>query len=158
LPRIIDSIEIKASLAKVWEIVSDLENEGEYWWGTREVKNISIEGNVINREIYQNFRNHAILQKVIVKPPKEIEIQYLNGLTKGVKYLRITSQSDDQQILEAEWIVHFTGIYFLATPFITKHVRKGTRDALRRVKIAAEGRPLEQPDAITSGNQERIPE
>jgi hypothetical protein len=158
LPRIFDSIEIKAPLNKVWEIVSDLDNEGEYWWGTREVKNISREGNVINREIYQNFRNHAILQKVIVKPPKEIEIQYLNGLTKGVKYLRITSQSDEKQTLEAEWIVHFTGIYFLATPFITRHVRKGTRDALRRVRNGAEGRPIEKPEGVASGNQEKVPE
>ncbi len=153
MPRIIESIEIGAPLNKVWEIVSDLDNEGEYWWGTREVKNISKEGDVINREIYQNFRNHAILQKVIVKPPEEIEIQYLNGLTKGVKYLRVTSQSDEKQTVEAEWIVHFTGIYFLATPFITRHVRKGTRDALRRVKDAAEGRPIAQSEGIT-GNKE----
>jgi len=137
----------------VWEIVSDLDNEREYWWGTREVKNLSKEGNVINREIYQNFRNHVILQKVIVKPQKEIEIQYLKGLTEGVKYLRITSHSNKEQTLEAEWIVHFPGTFFLATPFIARHVRRGTKDALRRVD-AAEGRRTERPQGITSGNRE----
>ncbi|HYB02844.1 MAG TPA: SRPBCC family protein [Nitrososphaerales archaeon] len=154
MPRIIESIEIKAPLSKVWEIVSDLDNEREYWWGTREVKNLSKEGNVINREVYQNFRNHAILQKAIVKPQKEIEIQYLKGLTEGVKYLRITSHSDEEQTLEAEWIVHFPGIFFLATPFIARHVWQGTKDALRRVKDAAEGRSIERAECIASGDRE----
>jgi len=153
LPRIAESIEIAAPLNKVWEIISDLDNEAEYWWGTREVKNISSEGNVINREIFQNFRNHGIMQKVILKPPKEIEIQYLKGLTEGVKYLRISSQSAETQKLEAEWCIHFTGIYFFTTPLIARHVRKGTKDALQRIKDAAEGRPVQTTQSISSNRE-----
>jgi Polyketide cyclase / dehydrase and lipid transport len=153
LPRIIESIEIAAPLNKVWEIISDLDNEAEYWWGTREVRNISREGNAIDREIFQNFRNHGIMQKVILNPPQEIEIQYLKGLTEGVKYLRISLPSAGTLKLEAEWRVHFTGIYFFATPFIARHVRKGTKDALQRIKDAAEGKPVQTTDGISSNHE-----
>ncbi len=148
-----ESVEILALRSRVWEIVSDLDNEGEYWWGTREVKNLSKEGNIINREIVQNFRSHRILQKVIIKPPELIEIDYLKGLTEGVKYLRISSLSDEQQRLEAEWVVHFPGIYFLATPILTRHIRNGTRNALQRIKDAAEGRPIQSPESISNNGE-----
>ena len=146
LPKIIETIEINASRDKVWEIISDLDNEPEYWWGTKEVRNISKEGNVIKREIKQNFRNHAISQKVFVRPPREIEIRYLKGLTEGVKFLRLEPVSDQTQILTAYWDIHFAGIYVLATPFISRHIHKGTRDALQRIKDVSEGRKIQYPE------------
>ena len=139
-------MEINASRDKVWEIISDLDNEGEYWWGTKEVRNISKEGNVIKREIYQNFRSHGIRQEVFLRPPKEIEIRYLKGLTEGVKFLRLEPVNDQTQKLAAYWDIHFSGIYFLATPFISRHVRKGTKDALQRIKDVSEGRKIQYPE------------
>jgi hypothetical protein len=149
----VESIDINAPLSRVWEIVSDLDNEPEYWWGTREIRNISREGNVVHREIYQNFRKHAILQKVLLTPQKEIEIQYLRGLTEGVKYIRVNSVAEDKQSLVTEWKIHFTGIYFFATPFIARHVRKGTKDALQRIKDVSEGRPIQHTEEIADANR-----
>jgi hypothetical protein len=146
LTKIKESIEIEAPANRVWDIISDLDNESEYWWGTKEVKNFSKEGNVIDREIYQNFRRHGIKQKVILKPKTEIEIQYLKGLTQGVKFLRLESEGENRQKLVALWNIHFSGIYWFATPFIRNHVRKGTRDALRRIKDVSEGRPIKYPE------------
>ena len=117
-----------------------------YWWGTREVRNLSKDGNVIEREIYQNFRKHGIRQKVTLRPKTEIEIQYLKGLTEGVKFLRLESTGENRQKLVALWNIHFAGIYWFATPFIQRHVRKGTRDALQRIKDVSEGRTIKYPE------------
>jgi hypothetical protein len=138
LPRIEHSIEIDASRERVWEVISDLDNEPEYWWGTKEVKNISREGNVINRDIIQNFRNHRISQKVILRPKDEVETQYLKGLTEGKKLVRVETLGEGRQKVIAEWDVHFPGIYVLMTYFISRHVRKGTVEALERIKKASE--------------------
>jgi hypothetical protein len=146
LPKIEESINIQATRDRVWEIISDLDNEADYWWGTKEIRNVSKEGNVIKREIYQNFRNHSISQEVFLRPSSEIEIRYLHGLTEGVKLLKLESLDEQNQKLRAYWDVHFTGIYWLATPFITRHVRKGTRDALRRIKDVSEGRQIQYPE------------
>jgi hypothetical protein len=146
VPKIEESINIDAPGDRAWEIISDLDNEPEYWWGTREVRNLSKDGNVVEREIYQNFRKHGIKQKVILRPKTEIEIQYLKGLTEGVKFLRLESTGENRKKLVALWNIHFTGIYWFATPFIQRHVRKGTRDALQRIKDVSEGRTIKYPE------------
>jgi hypothetical protein len=143
MPKIEHSIEIEASSDRVWNIISDLDNEAEYWWGTKEVHNISKEGNTINREIVQNFRNHRILQKVIIHPRDSIEIQYLKGLTEGTKLLKLESLSENRQRVSASWDIRFPGIYSLVSYFIKGHVDKGTTDALQRIKEAAESRQVQ---------------
>jgi len=142
----VGSIEINASRDRVWEVISDLDNEAEYWWGTKEVRNISKDGNVLNREITQNFRNHRILQRVILTPKSEIETRYLKGLTEGVRFLKQETIDENKQKVTATWDVRFPGIYILLSYFIARHIRKGTSDALARIKQASEGT---QP---TSGN------
>ena len=138
MARIENSIEINASKDKVWKIISDLDHEADYWWGTKEVKNVFREGNVLNRDIIQNFRNHKISQKVILRPKDEIETRYLKGLTEGVKLLKLESVGESKQKVTAKWDVHFPGIYVLMSYFIARHVRKGTIDALDRIKKASE--------------------
>ena len=34
-------LEIDATVDKVWEIVSDIDNEPKFWKGTKEVRNLS---------------------------------------------------------------------------------------------------------------------
>lgn len=138
MPKIEQSIEIHASKDRVWDIVSDLENEGEYWYGTKGARTISRNGNEIEREITQNFRNHRILQKAILRPKESVEIRYLKGLTEGVKMISIQSLAEDLQRVRTIWDVHFTGIYKLATPFIKRHTLNGTIHALERIKKTAE--------------------
>ena len=43
------SIEINAPIDKVWDIISDLDNEPKFWKGTKETKIISRDGNLITR-------------------------------------------------------------------------------------------------------------
>lgn len=66
-------VEINASVDKVWDIVSDIDNEPKFWKGTKEIKNISKEGNTINREITIAFRDQKCLQKIKLEPKEKIE-------------------------------------------------------------------------------------
>ncbi len=138
MPKIERTIEIHATTDRVWEIISDLENEPEYWYGTKDVRTISKEDNIINREITQNFRNHKILQKTILYPKYSVETHYLKGLTQGLKLVSIETLETNMQRLRACWDVHFPGIYWLATPMIKWHIENGTMNALERIKSAAE--------------------
>ena len=134
MPKVKESIEIDADVDRVWSVVSDLDKEPDFWWGTKEVRNISRDGNVLNREIVQNFGNNVISQKVIFRPMEEIEIQYLKGVTEGTKLLKLEKLNDDRQRITATWDIHFPGIYALISFFVTRHVKKGTIDALGRIK------------------------
>ena len=42
--------DIKAPLEKVWDVVSDIDNEPRYWRGTKSIKNISKNGNVMKEK------------------------------------------------------------------------------------------------------------
>ncbi len=132
------SIEVNSTKDKAWEIISDLEKEPEYWYGTKECRTLSVEGNVVNREITQNFRNHKILQRAVLHPKDSIEIQYLKGLTEGMKVISIKSLSDGKQLVKVRWDVRFAGIYRLMTSYIRSHTEEGTIHALERIKQAAE--------------------
>ena len=145
MPRIERSIEIHASREAVWKVISDLDSEPDYWYGTKEVRIITKSDLNVQREITQNFRNHKILQQVVLHPPDFMEISYLKGLTEGTKMMTIREISSEVQILNVAWNVHFTGIYRLATPFIKRHTALGTEHALERIKSAAEAKSKQVP-------------
>lgn len=138
MSKINESIEVDADVDRVWSVVSDLDKEPDFWWGTKEVRNISRDGNVLNRAIVQNFGNKMISQRVIFRPKEEIEIRYLKGVTEGTKLLKLEKLRDDRQRITATWDIHFSGVYGLISFFLARHVKNGTFDALGRIKQACE--------------------
>ena len=57
------SVDINASVDKVWDIISDLDSEPKFWKGTKETRIISRDGNVVTREITIAFRDSKCMQK-----------------------------------------------------------------------------------------------
>ena len=155
LPRIERQVEIRATKDRVWEIIANLESEPDYWYGTREVRTISKNGNEIEREITQNFRNHKILQKATLRPKESVEIRYLKGLTEGIKAMSIESPEEKRQILKVSWNIRFTGIYYLLTPYLKGHTEKGTVAALQSIKNASENEQ-EMAEVKSKGGQAQL--
>ena len=61
------SVDINASVDKVWAIISDLDNEPKFWKGTKETKIISRDGNVVTREIIIAFSLPLIFSVFMLK-------------------------------------------------------------------------------------------
>ena len=51
MATIVVQTEINATLEKVWEVISDIDNEPKFWKGTKEVKTLSEKDGIIKREI-----------------------------------------------------------------------------------------------------------
>ena len=81
------SVDINASVDKVWDIISDLDNEPKFWKGTKETKIISRDGNVITREIIIAFRDSKCMQKITIQPKEKIHAEFTDGIIKGSKTL-----------------------------------------------------------------------
>lgn len=141
LPAFERTIEITASKDEVWRVVSDVDNEPYYWHGTKSVLNKTREGNTLEREIVQNFRNARITQRVTFIGNDSVITEYLKGPTVGTKRVSVESRGPRSQVVRASWEVRFTGMLRLASPVIGGHVIRGTESALERIKIAAEGGP-----------------
>ncbi len=131
------SIDIQASIEKIWNIISDLDNEPKFWKGTKEVKNISKEGNSINREITIAFRNQKCLQNLTLYPKKKIEAVFTKGIIKGTKTINL-NEKDDVMQLEAIWDIKLTGMMGMFTGIVKKHIQSGTEQALQSIKQEAE--------------------
>ena len=70
------SVEISAPIDTVWDIVSDIDNEPKFWKGTKEIRNISKNGNIVTREITIAFRDQKCMQEVKLQPKEKIELVF----------------------------------------------------------------------------------
>ena len=132
------SIEINASIEKVWDLVSNIDNEPEFWKGTKEVHNISKEGNTIQREIIIAFRDQKCLQRVTLYPKDKIVAEFTKGIIDGSKTIKLRSL-DNQTMLEAKWDIRLTGLMGMFTGMVKKHIKDGTDLALQNIKNELEG-------------------
>ena len=126
-------IEINSTVEKVWDVVSDIDNEPKFWKGTKEVKNISKDGNTINREITIAFRDQKCLQQVTLEPKEKIIAKFTKGIINGEKIISLTSVGE-KTILRAVWDIKLTGMMGMFTGMIKKHIKSGTNQAMQSIK------------------------
>ena len=137
MTRIDVSIDINASIDKVWDIVTDLDNEPKFWKGTKETRTISKEGNIITREIVLAFRDSKCMQKITLQPKEKIHAEFTQGIIKGSKTLSLKPK-ESNLTLEANWDIKMSGLAGMFTGMIKKHVKSGTEQALESIKLEAE--------------------
>ena len=126
-------VEINASQDKVWEIISDIDNEPKFWKGTKEVRNLSKEGNKVNREIIIAFRDQKCLQEVTLQPKEKIEAKFTKGIIQGEKIVSIIPKNE-KVILKTVWNVKLTGLMGMFTGMIKNHIKSGTEQAMQSIK------------------------
>jgi len=131
------SIDINASIEKVWNIISDLDNEPKFWKGTKESRTISKDGNVVIREIIIAFRDSKCMQKITLYPKEKIYAEFTDGILKGSKTLNLKTK-ENSLWLEVEWDIKMTGLAGMFTGMLKGHVKGGTEQALELIKLVAE--------------------
>ncbi len=131
------SVEISASINKIWDIVSDIDNEPKFWRGTKEIRNISKNGNMINREVTIAFRDQKCMQEVKLHPKEKIEIVFTKGIIDGTKIITLSAK-DEKTLLQVKWDIKLTGVMGMFTGMIKKHIENGTIQALQKIKEETE--------------------
>tara|TARA_B100000745_G_scaffold297117_1_gene243536 strand:+ start:614 stop:1030 length:417 start_codon:yes stop_codon:yes gene_type:complete len=135
--KITVSVDLNVSIDKVWEIISDLDNEPKFWKGTKEIRNISSNENIIKREVTIAFRDQKCMQEVTIFPKQKIEAKFTKGIIIGKKILNLK----ETQIgcnLEVIWEIKLSGMMGMFTGMITKHIQSGTEQALQAIKQEVE--------------------
>ena len=131
------SIDINASVDKVWDIISDLDSEPIFWKGTKETRIISRDGNVVTREIIIAFRDSKCMQKITIHPKEKIYAEFTKGIIKGSKTLNLKPRNGGS-VLEANWDIRMAGLAGMFTGIVKKHIRSGTEQAIESIKQKAE--------------------
>jgi len=130
-------VEINASVDKVWDIVSDIDNEPKFWKGTKQVKNLLKEEDIITREITIAFRDQKCLQKVKLEPKKRIKAKFIKGIINGEKIISIIP-NQEKTILRTVWDIKLTGMMGMFTGMIKNHIKSGTEQAMQSIKETIE--------------------
>jgi carbon monoxide dehydrogenase subunit G len=131
------SRELSASLERVWEVVADVDNEPQYWHGTKSVKNISKNGNVIERDVTIAFRDSRCRQTVVLNPKQSVEITITDGPMKGTKKIFLEPEGEKTRIRVA-WDIKLAGFLGMFSGMVKKHISEGTDEALERIAKAVE--------------------
>ena len=127
------SVEISVPIDKVWDIISDIDNEPKFWKGTKEIRNISKNDNIITREITIAFRDQKCMQEVKLQPKEKIEFVFTKGIIDGIKIMTLTLK-DEKTLLKVKWDIKLTGMMGMFTGMIKKHIESGTVQALQKIK------------------------
>ena len=136
------SVFVHTPPSVVWDIIVDLDAEPTYWKGTKSIRNISADGDVVRREVTIAFRDKRCLQTVRLQPPHAIHYEFTKGIIQGSK--RVTATADKGgTILAATWDIRLTGMMGMFSGAIAGHIREGTQQALESIKRAAEANALE---------------
>jgi len=133
MARIQVEVEISADVNKVWDVISDIDNEPKFWKGTKEVRNISKEENIIKREITIAFRDQKCLQEIKIYPKEKIHAKFTKGIIDGEKTVSLIPK-DDKTILSTYWDIKLTGMMGMFTGMIKKHIKSGTEQAMQSIK------------------------
>ena len=133
MATIVVQTEIKATIEKVWEVISDIDNEPEFWKGTKKVKTLSVEGDIIKREITIAFRDQKCLQEIQLKPKETIKAKFTKGILDGTKIIMLTPKNNSV-ILETSWDIKLSGMMNMFTGVIKNHIKSGTEQAMTSIK------------------------
>lgn len=127
------AIVINASVDRVWDVVSDLDNESKFWKGTKSIRNISKDGNTLTREVTIAFKDSKCMQTITLQPKERIFAEFTEGIINGTKTIQLIPEGEKTR-LEAIWDMKLSGMMGMFTGIVKKHIKSGTEQALQAIK------------------------
>jgi ribosome-associated toxin RatA of RatAB toxin-antitoxin module len=130
--------ELHASVDEVWEIVSDVDRDPEYWSGLTSIRNIRKEGNLIERDVVVGFMGRKGTQRIELVPKDTIQLTMIDGPLRGSREIKLVPLGPKRTRVNVSWDIQFSAIPVFAQGFVRSRLEEGTREALDRIAKAAE--------------------
>src|SRR6266481_935243 len=119
------SREVRASLDRLWEIVSDVDNDPNYYDGLNSIKNLSKRGNVIEREVVVGYLKHEGRQTVTLNPKKSVEVKMTEEPLIGTRLTTLSPMADSNTRVDVSWRIEFC-VPAVVRGMVKREVEKGT--------------------------------
>jgi hypothetical protein len=133
------SIVIPAPIDKVWSIVSNLDNDKEYWSVYKEIKYVNTTGNVTERDIILNVNDDSAHQIITLHPKNLTILNQTEGPITGTRTmtLSVPNNGDNDTKIDVLWKVDLSKIPIFGKGFAKDGIFKTTQEALSRISEAA---------------------
>ena len=140
MPTISEVREVDASADEVWDIISDVDRDPEYWSGLTSVRNIRKEGCLTEREVVVGFMGRKGTQRIELFPKGSIQLTMLDGPLRGTREIKLVPLGPRRTKIDVSWDIQFSAIPVFAQGFVRSRLEEGTREALDKIAKAAEAR------------------
>jgi ribosome-associated toxin RatA of RatAB toxin-antitoxin module len=132
--------EVDASADEVWDIVSDVDKDPEYWRGLTSIQNLRKEGNVIEREVVIGFMGRKGTQRIELVPKESIRLTMIDGPLRGSREIKLTPLGAGRTKIDVSWDIQFSEIPVFAQGFVRSRLEESTKEALDRIARSAQAR------------------
>jgi ribosome-associated toxin RatA of RatAB toxin-antitoxin module len=146
------NVEVNASVDRIWDIVSNVDSDSEYWKGLKSVQNTRREENLVERNVKVGFMGNEGHQIIKLNPKKSIDLTMTSGPMKGSREIRLVSIGDKKTKLEVSWDFQFSKVPIFARGFVKSQIESVTKEALEKIAKVAEGSPSSKKVALASSN------
>ena len=132
--------EVDATADEVWDIISDVDRDPEYWGGLTSIRNIRKEGNLIEREVVVGFMGRKGTQRIELFPKESIHLTMIDGPLRGSREIKLVPLGARGTKIDVSWEIQFSAIPVFAQDFVRSRLEESTREALDKIAKAAEAR------------------
>ncbi len=126
MATIVEGREVDASPDDVWDIVSDVDRDPEYWSGLASIRNIRKEGNLVEREVVVGFMGRKGTQRIELVPKESIQMSMIDGPLRGSRQIKLIPLGARK-----------TKIPVFAQEFVRSRLKEGTIEALDKIAKTA---------------------
>ncbi len=130
-------VQINAPTNKVWDVISDVDNDPTFWKGTTAMRNLTKDGTVITREVTIGKVDRC-LQTVTLFPKEGVNVRWTKGSITGTKDLMLVPMGDATQ-LEVVLKYKLSGMASFLSGKITKDLQREADEAVQSIKEKVEG-------------------
>src|SRR6059036_588150 len=110
--------EVDASRDVVWDIVSDVDRDPQYWSGLVSIRNIRKEGNLIEREVVVGFMGRKGTQRIELVPKESIRLTMIDGPLIGSREIKLVPLGARRTKIDVSWDIQFSAIPDFAQGFV----------------------------------------
>jgi carbon monoxide dehydrogenase subunit G len=139
------SKQVRAPVIEVWKLISDLNNEHEYWDALRDVRMIERKENEIEREakIWRGPLGEAkSVQRLVADPTtKQTSLELTSGPVIGTRRISLTRSKNGNTTINVSWKIEMKRVPAFALGFVKDNMTEVTERAL--AKIAKRAASLE---------------
>lgn len=135
---IYEARKVEAPLDRIWDIISDLDRDLEYWKGLTSIRNTRKEGNLVEREVIVGFMGRKGTQRIVLHPKESVEMTLMSGPLRGSRTVSLSPLRTGCTMIEVEWKIEFSEIPAFAQGFVRSRLEQTTREALEKIASAAE--------------------
>ncbi len=130
--------EVDASADEIWDIISNVDRDSEYWSGLTSIHNTRKEGNLIEREVVVGFMGRKGTQRIELFPKESIQLTMIDGPLRGSRVIKLVPLGAKRTRIVVSWDVQYSAIPDFAQGFVRSRLEEGTREALDKIAKAVE--------------------